>query len=239
MVQLTTRERVDAFWAGRLGVDTRELHLPGVRVRPHPPAQAPWRGIYVMCFDDAACVGVPADRFDEISAMVADLDPLSLIEPETWRRLLGEDEAYGPVLHFYRDDVNGLAEIAAGRRINPNDAGALTALRSAVSAQEWMLAGFLAQPAMLFGLFEDDRMVAAANLTSGPDAATDIGVVLHPDVRGRGYAARLTATAARQALVMHGIARYRALATSPAAIAVAEGLGFGEYGRNIAVYLRD
>ena len=239
MVQLTTRERVDAFWAATLGVTVSDLHTPGVRVYPNPPDRATWRGVYVLSFDQAACVFVPRDLIDTVLAGVADADAETVLEPKIWHHLLGDQVqmAFGPVQHHYLDAADGLAAHAVGRRINPGDSEALDALRGAVPTDEWMLAGFNAQPAMLFGLFVDDRMVAAANLTSGPDAATDIGIVIHPDSRHQGYAAQIAATAARQALLLHGVARLRLLASSQSALAVATKLGFAEYGRNLAAYL--
>jgi hypothetical protein len=239
MVALTTRERVDAFWSSTLGVDVVDLHTPGTRVRPHPPDRASWRGVYVLCFDKATCAFVPEDLVSTVSSALADLDPESVLEPDIWRGLLGDAVAlaFGPVVHYYRDERGGLDEHATGRRINPRDSEALAALQGAVPSDEWRSAGFGAPPAMLFGLFDDDRMVAAANLTAGPDAATDIGIVVHPSARGLGYGLRITATAARQALLMHGVARFRALASSEPTRAIAERLGFAEYGRNLAVYL--
>jgi GNAT superfamily N-acetyltransferase len=172
---------------------------------------------------------------------VKDRDAESLLAAETWRVLLGDAvrSAWGPVLHYYRDRRDGLDEIAAGRRINPRDAEALAALRSAVAPTDWLLAGFTAQPAVMFGVFEGEALVAAANLTAGPDAATDVGLVVHPDARGKGYGLQLAACAARQAIVMHGVARFRALTSSPATMALAERLGFEPYGRNVAAYLKD
>jgi GNAT superfamily N-acetyltransferase len=238
MVQLTTRERVDAFWSSTLDVEVSDLHTPGVRVRPNPPDRATWRGVYVLAFEKAACVFAPDDLLAVVAACAADSDAEAVLEPQCWDGVIdGIQLAFGPVVHFYRDHREGLDEMAQGRRINPQDSDALTALRGAVTAAEWMSAGFTAQPAMLFGIFEGDRMVAAANLTSGPDAATDIGVVIDPDARGHGYAVKIAATAALQALAMHGVARFRALASSEAALSIAAALGFSEYGRNLALYL--
>jgi GNAT superfamily N-acetyltransferase len=238
MVQLTTRERVDAFWSSTLDVEVSDLHTPGVRVRPNPPDRATWRGVYVLAFEKAACVFAPDDLLEVAAACAVDNDAETVLEPQCWEDVLDDIQlAFGPVVHFYRDHRDGLDDLAHGRRINPQDSDALSSLRGAVAAEEWMSAGFTAQPAMLFGIFEGDQMVAAANLTSGPDAATDIGVVIHPDVRGQGYAVKIAATAARQALVMHGVARFRALASSEAALSIAAELGFSEYGRNLALYL--
>lgn len=239
MVKVTSRQRVDAFWANTLAVDAAEFHTPGIHVFPNPPQRATWRGLYVLAFGSAACVFTPPDLLDAVTVRVSDMPIEAVLQPETWQAMAAVNvvSALGPVVHYYRDDPDGLAELAAGRRINPDDADAVDELRSAVPAQEWSSAGFTTQTAVLFGIFADDVIVAAANLTPGPDAATDIGIVVRPDAGGKGYGVQVAATAARQALVMHGIARFRVLATSHPTLAIAAKLGFEEYGRNLTAQL--
>ncbi len=239
MVQLTTRERVDAFWCRTLGVEAADLHTPGVRVRANPPDRADWRGVYALGFDKAVCVFAPDDLLDAVTDGVADQEADTVLEASYWQTVLGRGVriAFGPVVHHYRDDRDGLDDIAAGRRINPRDSEAFAALRGAVPPEEWLAAGFTGMPAMLFAVFNGDQIVAAANLTAGPEAATDVGIVVHPDERGKGFALQVTALAARQAILMHGVARFRALATSASTMSIARKLGFEEYGRNLAVYL--
>ncbi len=263
MVEQKTRDQVDAFWSSTLGTSVADLHAPGVRVMANPPARASWRGIYVLTIPhtatappdqiDGATVYAPADQVDLVTAAVAGRDPAALLEAKTWQDALsgGAQAIFGPVRHYYLDRSDGLAELAAGRRLNPYDSDALGVLRAALPGQEWLVTGFTAPPAVLFGIFDGETLVAAANLTSGPAvtnapaapaspaAATDIGVVIHPDSRGQGYGVRIAALAAKQAIAMHGMARYRALTSSPSTLAIAERLGFAEYGRNLVAYLND
>jgi hypothetical protein len=239
MVQLTTRERVDAFWSQTLGVDSAALHSPGVHAQPNPPDRANWRGIYVLALGKAVNIFAPTDLLSTIEERARNYDVDDALDPDVWVSELGEVRSvlFGPSVHHYRDSPEGLSLFAAGRRINPRDSRALAALRAEIPHDEWSAAGFAGQPGLLFGLFdEDERMVAAANLTPGPDSATDIGVVVHPDARGLGHEMRLAATAALQALAIHGIARLRALAEDPTMCAVAQTLGFTEYGRNLVIY---
>jgi GNAT superfamily N-acetyltransferase len=239
MVELTTRERVDEFWSNTLGVNVADLHTPGVRVYPNPPDRKSWRGIYALAFDQAACVFMPTDLINELRPAVAGLNAVSVLEPASWQPILGEriHFAFGPVVHYYLDDATELAGLATGRRLNPSDAEAFAALRAAVPEHEWTAAGFSAQAAVLLGIFDGEQLCAAANLTSGPDAATDVAIVVHPRARGRGIGLQMAATAASQALQMHRLARFRGLASSAPTLAIARRLGCVEYGRNLALYL--
>ncbi len=240
MVEQRTRERVDAFWSTTLGTSVEDLHAPGVRVKPNRLQRESWRGIYVFGFEGAT-VNVPIDMVESITSSVVGHDTASLLEPKTWQDILGDQarSAWGPVKHYYRDRLDGLDQMAAGRRLNPRDAEAINVLRSALPFYEWGVTGFTAQTAMLFGIFEGDTLVAAANLTPGPEAATDVGFVIHPEARGRGYGRQIAALATRQAILMHGVARYRSLTSSPSTMAIADKLGFEEYGRNVVIYLND
>lgn len=240
MVDPTVRERVDAFWSSTLDTSVADLHSPGVTVRPQPPVRADWRGIYVLGFEGAN-VYAPSDMVESVRATVAGQDLEALLEHKTWEEQLGDlsKSAWGPVRHYYLTSTEHLTDLVAGRRLNPRDSEAISGLRAAVPTREWAVTGFTAQTAMLFGIFEDDKLVAAANLTPGPDAATDVGFVIHPESRGRGYGPRIAALAAKQAIMMHGIARYRALTSSPSTMAIADKLGFTEYGRNMVVYLQE
>jgi GNAT superfamily N-acetyltransferase len=181
------------------------------------------------------------DMLDWVKSTVAGHPAGLVMEPKKWRELLGDSthSAWGPVKHYYLDRSDGLGEVAAGRRLNPRDAEAIAELRAALPTYDWNVTGFTAQTAMLFGIFEGDKLVAAANLTPGPDAATDVGFVIHPDARGRGYGRQIAALATKQAILMHGIARYRALISSPSTMAIADQLGFQEYGGNVVTYLND
>lgn len=245
MVEHTTRDRVDAFWSQTLHCSAADLHAPGVRVLPNPPQRQDWRGVYVLVFDGAS-VFAPADQLAAVTAAVSGHDAESLLEAKTWQDILGRSsQAVGPLRHYYLDDKTKLVDCVAGRRLNPTDSDALARLRAALPTTDWVSAGFTGQASLLFGLHEGDDLVAAANLTPGPclsgssDAATDVGFVVHPAARGRGYGTSIAALAARQAIAMHGIARYRALLATPSTMAIAERLGFTEYGRNLVAYLND
>jgi hypothetical protein len=232
-------ERVDAYWADAFGVTPADLHEPGVRVRTHRPDRAGWQAVHALVIGDAANVFAPQALCPELATAVVGCAAQDVLDPAAWRRVLGDrvGSVLGPAVHLYLTDRSGLAEFADGRRLNPGDTGALARLRATVDAQEWEHAGFGDRAATLFGLFDGETLLAAANLTPGPGGASDVGVLTRPDVRGKGYGLRVAANAAAQAVRMCGIARYRVHASYTGSLSIAQRLGFVEYGRSTSVTL--
>lgn len=236
---VTTHQRVDAYWAQMFGLHPDELHTPGVRVLAHRPERAYWRGVYALVLGDAASIFAPNDLVATLSATFADRGAEHALQPDVWHEALGAaaGSVLGPAVHHYVDDGTRLTALAAGRRLNPGDTLSLNALRATVDAGEWEESGFAEHTATIFGLFDSDRLVAAANLSPGPAEASDIGVITRPDERGKGHGTHIAALAAQQAVGMYGVARYRALAFNTASLAIARKLGCWEYGRNVAIQL--
>ena len=189
---------------------------------------------------EGTTVFAPEDLLDWVHEAIDGQTPEALLEPKTWHEALGDalSSAWGPVKHYYRDHRDGLDEVAGGRRINPRDATALAALRGAVHPLEWVTTGFTGPAARSCSVSSRARRwspprTSRPGRTPPPTSASSST----PTPAARGTALQIAATAARQAIMMHGIARFRALTTSPSTMAIAERLGFTEYGRNLAAYL--
>ncbi|MBO0841353.1 MAG: GNAT family N-acetyltransferase [Sciscionella sp.] len=58
---------------------------------------------------------------------------------------------------------------------------------------------------------------------------------MHPEHRGRGFAAEVAGAAADVAIDRAGIARYRAHVDNLRSLAVARRLGFSAYGQDVAI----
>ena len=84
---------------------------------------------------------------------------------------------------------------------------------------------------------ENDRTMAASNLTPFDGVPADVGVLADPAVRGRGVATMVAATAARYAVERHGIARWRAIEVNAPSRRLAKRLGFEDNCVQLAVRL--
>jgi len=148
------------------------------------------------------------------------------------------DGTLGPSRHHYLERGDAFAPDPEVRPVTAIDD--VAALRAAVGDDDWHEGGFGDE------LADDDRWwvlgdgLAAGNMTDVPGVGpTDVGLVTHPDARGRGLAERVARHMLWWAFTEQGheLARYRALTTNTASLRVAEKLGFSSFGTNVAVRL--
>ena len=234
------QDEVDEFWATALACERDLLRTPGVHVVDGGPGLDDYRGLYLLRIDDACFVYVPAEVRDGVRQRVRGLAAHDLFTREHARMLVdGGTLVLGPSRHHYAG-VDELVDVddAAVRELVDADDDLVEVLRHACGNDEWAEGGLAHQPAQRFGVVENGALVAAGRLTEWRGAFADIGLVTHPQHRGRGLAGALTHAMARHALRRSDVARYRALTTNAPSLAVARRAGFEPYGENIAVRLR-
>jgi RimJ/RimL family protein N-acetyltransferase len=226
---------VDGYWAGVFGCPVEELWPAAPTVTAHVPGGlGDYPGIYVLARGAAVRISVPAPLLADVLAVSAAARPGQLLDAAFWRAALdGRITAvHGPSVHHYLDAVP-----RPGVEVREVSAGELESLRSACPEADWSEGGFGEPDGRCFGRWVDGRLVAAGNLTVWRGQPSDVGLLTHPDHRGHGYAAEVARHATRVAVETAGVARYRALTTNTASLAIARRLGFSEYGRNIGIRL--
>lgn len=222
---------VDVYWAGVFGCPVERLWSPGCSV-----TASDMPGAYVLVHGDSCRIAAATSWVPTLAAATRDLDASDALDRRRWPDLLPDDSItviHGPSVHAYLDSV---AELPDPDDVVEVDHEALAELRAACPAAEWAEGGF-GDTGRVFGLYRSGMLVAAGNLTDWRDVPSDIGLITHPDHRGRGYGLRVGAFAARFAIAAAGIARYRALADNAASRRIARRLGFAEYGGNLMIRL--
>lgn len=232
-----TRNLVDAFWADTLGVDIALLRTGGVHV---VTAELGLNDAMSFRFGESCIIAVRSDRVDEAVAIFSDRDPDRAFTSAALTMLVGTDgRVDGPSLHAYADEnsFQGRSDDRA-RPVLGSDPD-LRAFLHEAGPDEWAESGFppdppAADPASTqFWLLRDEgSVVAAGNMTEWRRRPADVGVLTAPSRRGQGLATRLAGAMVTAALPSVGVARYRALATNSASLAVARRLGFEPYGQN-------
>ena len=204
---------VDAAWATALGTTVGRLRAPGIhRVRGGASLRAGGR----------------------VLAYEAVLGDTTLLYPEQGPEnpFHGCETVYGPSAHAFVDAEHfippGTTAIAGPVTIRD-----LADLRCAAGEDEWTGSGFAeSDDPALFALHLDSVVVAAGNLTPYRGRPADVGLLVHPDHRGRGHGLALAGAVVTRALPGAGIVRWRALTTNEPSLRIATTLGFQPRGIN-------
>ena len=221
-----------------------ELRAEGVRVIADPPGMPGYRGIYLLRLGDGCTIGAPPDIADHVRERAAGTDADNGVHAGR-----GPDARRGrrhpgarPSRHAYLDADAFVAPAPCdARRLGPHDVAVIDAFRDGVDDAEWGEGGFAHDRPyadVLWGAFADGDLVAMGNMTDFDGQPADVGLVTRPDVRGRGYGARLAGSMVTSALRTIPVIRYRTLEANAPSPPCGRKLGFVPDGGNMAVRLR-
>lgn len=229
-MHLTTRVRIDQFWQRTFGAPSQQDGE--VRVVTHGEHLAGYPGIYAVLRQGAVLITTPSEMTAHVRAWP--LSPTTAMRPDWWTDRLPGWKVLGPSVHSFAGSHEQLQ--AAGSAYPASPAEVRAALFSRVSADEWEESGFAGDDVGHAWLLDNaqNRPVAAANLTPFDGVTADVGVLVAREARGHGDAVAAASAAVRYAVGHHGIARWRALETNSASLAVAARLGFNEDCRQLA-----
>jgi RimJ/RimL family protein N-acetyltransferase len=203
-----------------------------------PPWLRDYTGTFLLSFGDSCVVSVPSSREAAVREAVA-----GRAAPEVFDRDfaggLGESGwvVLGPSQHAYVDRaVFDPVAAADARQLGADDTADIAAFEAAVGAADWSEAGFGDHEVhVMWGISRDGVLASMGNMTDWDGRPADVGVVTHPEHRGRGLASSIASAMTAAALEQMDVVRYRALAANAASLRVASRLGFVPYGRNMAV----
>jgi hypothetical protein len=219
-----------------------ELRAPGVRVVTGAPALRGYRGLYLLRLGDGCTIGAPDDIAAEVRERVTGLDVHEVYTRAGAERLAGDAAALvlGPSAHAYLDADSFVPPPPCdARRLGPRDVDIVASFRAELDPEEWHEGGFVDElDGVVWGAFEDGRLVAMGNMTDFDGAPADVGIVTPPSARGRGVGTALCGAMIADALRVTPVIRYRALETNVASMRIAAKLGSVGDGGNIAVRLR-
>lgn len=232
-VEEHVRAAVDAAWETRLGVEASVLRRGGVQV---VVAGLGANDAMSFLLDETCLVVVPADQVESARMVLDGLDARAAFTPDALKKLLGPDaQVDGPSWHTYVDARSFRGTPYPSAQPVEGDDTSLLAFLNGINLADRAESGFAGadhETTRFWILREDDRVVAAGNMTDWRGRPADVGVLTEPSQRGRGLACRLVGAMVADALPAVGLVRYRALASNVASLAVAKRLGFERYGQN-------
>jgi uncharacterized protein (DUF952 family)/GNAT superfamily N-acetyltransferase len=221
-VKASTRARIDEFWAQRLGSGPVELvRSPGLHLVVHPAPNA-----FFVLGREASVVAVAPPA---LHARLAALGPERVLDRAALLEVLPAGaRCIGPTFVGYLDVAPGAP---SGRVVElPDTSGtAFESLRARASGEEWQHAGLERAAAPLFAVVENGEVRCAAGAEILLGSVAHIGVLTHPDARGRGLARDVVAALTRHSLARGLLAQYQTLMSNAPSLAVGKALGFERF----------
>jgi hypothetical protein len=230
-VRESTESVLGDYYAALFGIDRRDLWR-GVTARTHSERLAGYEGYYVASRPGGVHVSAPVSAEREVLHAL-DSAPVDVVQsPAFWEQFAARRSLrlIGPSTHSYLDVDPGPVEGVV--RVNDGD---LRSLLGSVDEAELAESGWNDEPTHAFGLYEDGVLVAASNLNAFHLQPRDVGVIVMPECRGRGYSVKAGRHAASIAIREHGFARWGARNSNLASLAAARKVGFEPWCSQLAV----
>lgn len=223
-----TLDSLVSYWATRLGVDDDAFGRTGVTV-----SSADEGGIQLFQRGETLVVGAPESYVMEVrkrftcrdssvvtkgNALLRRLDPLGTVSA-----------VFGPTFYGYADEGSFVPVASDTRLLTETDTSAYERFRTKIPDEEWENGGPQRGSGTVFGLFDNDELIAAAGYTVWDDFLAHIAVVVHPNHRGKGHGRSVVSRATEQALSDGLLPQYRTSDEWPWSVALAESLGFERF----------
>lgn len=221
--------RIGTFWEQVFGQD--EWRAPSRVVSAHRGPLTGYAGVYVVVRQGRVRVSAPEDLVGRLAALEPGVSVAG--DPTWWQTVLPGWQILGPSVHAFLEVPPAPGDSG---RTAPAQAVDLAQLRDAVSAEEWEESGFAESPSRAWIVKDTgNQVVAAANLARFAGVDSDVGVLTSARARGAGWGELVARHASREAVLEHGLARWRSLTANHASRRLAHRLGFQDDCLQLAV----
>ena len=240
MTTTASLEAVTAFWAGHLGCAKAQLTRPATSVVRNGPQLAGYRGATVLLRPPACVAAVPGDWLERVAGAVGHRPPSEVFQVAALRQVFGAavERVVGPAWLGYADASDDRPAPTKGtRRLTEQDLPELRRLAAACGPTAWEHSGIDPARPPVFGCFAGSTLAAAGMLERWGDRLLQVGIVTHPDHRGRGYGKAVVSAMTAHGLATGGILQYRTLQANRPSVGIARSLGFQRFALTLSIRL--
>jgi len=232
--------RVDAFWAGYFGCSPEDLNGSKTLVVPHAALQG-YDGVLVFRHGSACIVSVPDVVPPVERERLAGAPPEQAFNPEFLAKtfVVWKDRVSPPAWVGTCDPADFKPVPTTARLLSAGDVDAIGRLAEGCGELAWKASKLVLDREPNFGLFVGNDIVAASGYLNMGGVLAYIGVVTHPDHRGKGHAKAVVSATMKYAFEKGLVPMWRTPASHEAAISVARSLGFQAYAFTLDVQLTE
>ncbi|HZE97701.1 MAG TPA: GNAT family N-acetyltransferase [Planctomycetota bacterium] len=235
-----TQKKIDAYWAGYFGCSDADLNGKETKVFTHQ-ALGTFDGALVFRRKDACIVSVPATTPDIERSKLRGATPADAFNAAFLSRtfVISSDKVTGPAWVGFADRGGFKPVKSDARLLTPADEAATRELAEGCGETAWKQSKIAVDRLTNFGLFAGGKLVAASGYLNLAGQLAYIGVITHPDHRGKGYARMVASASMSHALEVHLLPMWRTLDAHASAVKLAGTLGFEKYAATLDVQLTE
>lgn len=240
MISSETLKKVDAYWAAYFGCPESDLNGKATKVFTHA-ALGDFAEALVFRRKDACIVSVPATTPDIERSKLRAAKPAEAFNAAFLARtfVISSDHVTGPAWVGFADKGGFKPVKSDARLLSPADEAAMRELAEGCGETAWKQSKIAVDRQTNFGLFAGGKLVAASGYLNLAGQLAYIGVITHPDHRGKGYARMVASASMAHALEFNLVPMWRTLDAHESAIKLAVTLGFEKYAATYDVQLTE
>ncbi len=240
MISSETLKKVDAYWAAYFGCSEADLNGKETKVFTHA-ALGDFAEALVFRRKDACIVSVPATTPDIERSKLRAAKPAEAFNAAFLARtfVISSDHVTGPAWVGFADKGGFKPVKSDARLLTTKDEAAMRELAEGCGETAWKQSKIAVDRQTNFGLFAGGKLVAASGYLNLAGQVAYIGVITHPDHRGKGYARMVASASMAHGLEFNLVPMWRTLDAHESAVKLAGTLGFEKYAATLDVQLTE
>jgi GNAT superfamily N-acetyltransferase len=230
--------RIDAYWAEFFGCSVQDLHRDKTVVVTHKALER-YEGALVFRHAPSCIISVP-DTVPEVErAKLRRAPPAEASDPGFLSQVFQVDaeKVRGPAGIGFADRADFTPMASPARLLGDADEAAIRRLADRCGEAVWQHSRLYPSRGSMVGLFQGGDLVAASGYLVIKDLIALVGVVIHPEWRGRGLGRRVVKAAMQDAFDQDLVPAWRTPPSDDRAVALGRSLGFGPYADTVDVPL--
>ena len=240
MISADTLQKVDSYWASYFGCAVGDLNGSATRVFTHA-ALADYDGALAFRHGDACIVSVPESTPEIERAKLRAAKPAQAFDAQFLAKVfvINSDNITGPAWVGVADGSSFKPAKSQARLLTAADEAAMREMAEGCGETAWKQSKIAVDRQTNFGIFVGPKLVAASGYLNMGGLLAYIGVITHPDHRGKGYAKSVVTASMTHALEKNLFPMWRTLEAHGTAVQLAGAMGFQKYASTLDVQLTE
>ncbi|MCK4260448.1 MAG: GNAT family N-acetyltransferase [Halanaerobiales bacterium] len=225
---------IKEYWANRYNCNPEDIAQGRTIVNSIDHLEGS-KKVYISYLDDCSLVAVDPLYLNKVKSLIEESSISRAILVGDLKEFFGKDNVFiftpGYVTYLIPENfsLGTLDKKFNIRQLDKKDNQYLEILNGACTKRELEYAFVEIDHPVIFGCFYEDQLVAVASFIFWGDHIVDIGVLTHPEYRGKGLGKTVVGALCKWGIDNDKILQYRFEITNIGSGKIAESLGFTKY----------